>query len=63
MLEIHCAGGATVDNGLNEAPVPDLDQQVSAFLSDLSAQSAGAGPSNGKSLVAIWVGINSITKV
>ncbi|KAA1112108.1 hypothetical protein PGT21_023028 [Puccinia graminis f. sp. tritici] len=59
----YAFGGATVDNGLNEAPVPDLDQQVSAFLSDLSAQSAGAGPSNGKSLVAIWVGINSITKI
>jgi hypothetical protein len=57
------SGGATVDNSLNEAPVPDLEQQVNAFLSDLSAQSAGAGPSNGKSLIAVWVGINSITKV
>ncbi|OAV87803.1 hypothetical protein PTTG_09859 [Puccinia triticina 1-1 BBBD Race 1] len=59
----YAFGGATVDNGLNEAPVPDLEQQVNAFLSDLSAQSAGAGPSNGKSLIAIWVGINSITKI
>ncbi|PLW55130.1 hypothetical protein PCANC_05312 [Puccinia coronata f. sp. avenae] len=59
----YAFGGATVDNSLNEAPVPDLEQQVNAFLSDLSAQSAGAGPSNGKSLIAVWVGINSITKI
>lgn len=59
----YAFGGATVDNSLNEAPVPDLDQQVNAFLSDLSAQSPGAGPADGKSLIAIWIGINSVTKI
>ncbi|KNZ57024.1 uncharacterized protein VP01_225g7 [Puccinia sorghi] len=59
----YAFGGATVDNTLNSAPVPDVEQQANAFLSDLSAQSPGAGPSNGKSLIAVWVGINSVTKI
>ncbi|KAI8458740.1 hypothetical protein BY996DRAFT_6410697 [Phakopsora pachyrhizi] len=56
-------GSATVDNNINGARVPDLQQQINAFVSDLGAQSLGAGPSTGKSLIAIWVGINSVTKI
>lgn len=59
----YAFGGATVSNSLNSAPVPDLEQQISAFVSDLSALSAGAGPADGKSLIAVWVGINSVTKI
>lgn len=56
-------GSATVDNVISSANVPDFDEQVQAFTSDLADHSPGAGPFAGKSMIAAWVGINSVTKV
>ncbi|KAH9818241.1 hypothetical protein DFH28DRAFT_959856 [Melampsora americana] len=59
----YAYGSATVDNSISSADVPDFDQQVDAFTSDLKSHSPGAGPYKGKSMVAAWVGLNSLTKI